>query len=57
MSSVRLAKKNINSANIERRHRAKNISIPFNDVVTAANIYMFKNRLYETNLAYALRGK
>ena len=56
MSSVRLAK-NINSANIERRHRAKNISIPFNDVVTAANIYMFKNRLYETNLAYALRGK
>jgi len=28
-----------------------------NDVVTAANIYLFKNRLSKTNLAYALRGK
>ena len=31
-------------------------SLP-NDVVTAANIYLFKNRLSKTNLAYALRGK
>jgi len=28
-----------------------------NDVVTAANIYLFKNMLSKTNLAYALRGK
>ena len=28
-----------------------------NDVVTAANIYLFKNRLSKTNLAYALTGK
>jgi len=27
-----------------------------NDVVTAANIYLFKNRLSKTNLAYTLRG-
>jgi len=31
-------------------------SLP-NDVVTAANIYLCKNRLSKTNLAYALRGK
>jgi len=28
-----------------------------NDAVTAANLYLFKNRLSKTNLAYALIGK
>jgi len=28
-----------------------------NDVVTAVNIYLFKNRLSKTNLAYTLTGK
>jgi len=31
-------------------------SLP-NDVVRAANIYLFKNRLSKTNLAYAVRCK